>query len=95
MGRPSKYSPEFRAEAVKLVQETQRPISQVARELDVNTETLREWVKKHRQEHENANPDLNLNERARLKELERINREQAMEIEFLKKAAAYFAKNRP
>lgn len=95
MGRPSKYSPEFRAEAVKLVQETQRPVSQVAQELGVNTETLREWVKKHQREHEKNNPDLNLNERARLKELERINREQAMEIEFLKKAAAYFAKNRP
>ncbi|MGW9419770.1 IS3 family transposase [Cellulosimicrobium funkei] len=92
MGRPSKYSPEFRAEAVKLVQETQRPVSQVAQELGVNTETLREWVKKHQREHEKKNPDLNLNERARLKELERINREQAMEIEFLKKAGRVLRK---
>ena len=73
--------------------ETQKPISQVARDLGVSHETLRNWVRKHKREHRNDEAPLDINERARLKELERINRQQAMEIEFLKKAASYFAKD--
>ena len=43
MGRNSKYSPEFRDEAVKLVIETSRPIVEVAREIGVNPGTLGNW----------------------------------------------------
>ena len=45
----------------------------------------------YRREHAGEEPPLTVNERARLRELERENREQKMELEFLKKAAAYFA----
>lgn len=95
LGRVSKYSPEFREEAVKQVIESQRSINLVAKDLWISSETLRNWVRKHKQEHPQEEPSLDLSDRARLRELERLNREKDMEIEFLKKAAAYFAKDRP
>jgi transposase len=45
VGRPSKYSEEFRADAVALVLATEIGIAQGARDLGVNPETLRNWVK--------------------------------------------------
>ena len=45
MGRPSKYTEEFRRDAVDLVRSSQRPINQVARELGMSHETLRNWVR--------------------------------------------------
>ena len=45
VGRPSKYSEEFRADAVALVLTTEIGIAQGARDLGVNPETLRNWVK--------------------------------------------------
>ena len=45
----------------------------------------------YRREHAGEEPPLTVNERARLRELERENRELKMKVEFLSKAAAYFA----
>ena len=87
----TRYSPEFREEAVKLVLETSRPVAEVARELDMNPETLRNWLKRRREEHGGEEPPLGVSERARLREVERELREARMENAFLKKAAAYFA----
>lgn len=94
MARQSSYTPEFREEAVQLALKSSGPVSQVARELGVHPETLRSWVRRHHREHGTRDsPSLDVNERARLKELERRNRELEMENSFLKKAAAYFAKD--
>ena len=87
------YSPEFKEEAVKAVIETSRPIAQVAKELGIHEATLGNWVNTYRREHTGDEPPLTVNERARLRELEREARELRMENEFLKKAAAYFAKD--
>lgn len=86
-----KFSPEYRDEAVKMVIETSRPIAQVARELGINEGTLGNWVNRYRTEHAGEEPPLQMSERARLRELERENRELRMQAEFLKKAAAFFA----
>jgi transposase len=48
----------------------------------------------YRKDHVGYESELGLEDRARLRELERINRELCMENEFLKKAAAYFAQDR-
>ncbi|MGB6455965.1 MAG: IS3 family transposase [Streptosporangiaceae bacterium] len=88
MPRPKKsFSPEFKDEAVKMVIETSRPIARVAKELGINEGTLGNWVSVYRREHAGEEPPLTVNERARLRELERETREQKMELEFLKKAA--------
>ncbi|MFF0723137.1 transposase, partial [Micromonospora sp. NPDC003816] len=46
LGRPSKYTEEFQRDAVDLVGSSGRPINQVARELGLSHETLRNWVRK-------------------------------------------------
>lgn len=91
MGQYRKFTPEYRVEAVKMVIETSRPIAEVARDLGINEGTLGNWVTKYRDEHP-ASEELGISERARLKELEKENRELRLEREFLKKAAAFFAK---
>ena len=70
-------------------------MNEVAQDLGVNSETLRNWVKKYRRENSSETSSLDVSERARLRELERLNHEKDMEIAFLKKCAAYFAKDRP
>ena len=90
--KQQKYSPEFREETAKLVVVGQQPIAQVARDHGLSETTIGNWVRKYRDEHGGDEPPLELSERARLRELERENREMAMELAFLKKAAAYFAR---
>lgn len=85
------FSPEYREEAVKMVLESSRPVAQVARELGLNEGTLGNWVNAYRKEHADDEPALSVSERARLRELEKENRELKMEREFLGKAAAFFA----
>ncbi|WP_329529670.1 transposase [Streptomyces sp. NBC_01462] len=71
-----------------------KTISETARDLELNPETLRGWVKKHQKQQEpSADADLTVSERARLKELERRIREVEMENVFVKKCAAYFARD--
>ena len=89
--RRRKFSPEFKDEVVKMVTESSRPIAEVAREIQVNEGTLGNWVNKYRVEHVDEEPPLTISDRARLRELERENRELKMKAEFLGKAAAFFA----
>jgi transposase-like protein len=89
--RRRKFTPEFKSEAVRMVIESSRPIAEVARELHVNEGTLGSWVARWRAEHVDEEPPLSVSERARLRELERENRELRMKSEFLGKAAAFFA----
>jgi transposase len=93
VARTGPYTPEFREEAVQLALKSNRPIAHIARELDINAETLRTWVRRYEREHGSPAGELTLDERAKLKEAERRVRELEMENAFLKKAAAYFAKD--
>jgi transposase-like protein len=86
MAKRNKYSPEFREEVVKLVIESSRPIAEIARLHQVNEGTLGNWVNRYRDEHADDEPELTVNERARLREAERVSRELRMENEFLKYA---------
>ena len=74
-----------------MVVETSRAIADVARELGISETSLGNWVRAYREKHAEDEPPLQLSERARLRELERENRELRMEADFLSKAAAYFA----
>lgn len=90
--RRRKFSPEFKCEAVKMVIETSRPVAEVARELGINEGTLGNWCKLHREAHVGGEPPLGISDRTRLRELEREVRDLKMQNEFLKKAAAFFAR---
>ena len=85
-----KYSREFRAEAVKLVQEHGLTIGQASRDLGIHASMLSRWLKKAR---ELAEPGA-LSEAER-REFQRLRKENAVlkrERDILKKAAAFFAK---
>lgn len=92
MSRGKLYTPEFKEQAVKRVIEGSEQISKVARELGVNDKTLGGWVSAYRRKNAGRPLPVDMPEQDRVRELERRNRELEAEVAFLKKAAAYFAK---
>lgn len=90
--RRRKFSPQFKAEAVQLVIETGKPIAEVARDLGVVAQTLGNWVQAWRDANPEPEAQLSPVERVRVKEMEEEIRRLRMENEFLKKAAAFFAR---
>jgi transposase-like protein len=87
-----KYTQEYKDEAVELVISSGRPIAEIARDLGINEGTLANWVNTARKSGKVKEKPLDTDERARLRELEEENRRLKMERDFLKKAAAWFAK---
>lgn len=85
------FTPEYKDEAVKVVIEGSRPVAEVARDIGVHEQTLRNWVAAYRKVHAGEEPPLTISERARLRELEKELRELRLKSEFLGKAAAFFA----
>jgi len=94
MGRPSKYSLEFREQAVELVRVTGKAVAEVARDLSINDTTLGNWVKADNAERGVTDSSgllpLTAAERAELTKLRRENAKLKVEREILKKAAAFF-----
>jgi transposase len=88
--RRAKYSPEFKAEAVRHVAQTDEPLSAVAHNLGVHTSTLKTWVGAARPE---PREPLTEDERSELQRLRRENRELRTERDILKKATAFFARH--
>ena len=97
MGRPSRYSPEVRERAVRMVRVHENEhgsqwaaICSIAEKIGCTAETLRKWVRRVERD-EGRRPGATTDEQARLKELERENRELRRANEILRKASAYFA----
>ena len=67
-------------------------VAPVARDFGINEQTLRNWVNAHHQRVPDSEPPLTMNERARLRELERENIELREKTRFLGKSAAFFAR---
>jgi len=91
-GKGKRYSPEFKEQAARQVVDNSLPIAQVARELGINDTTLGFWVKAYRKQLAGQPLPADMPDDERVRELERRNRELEMEVAFLRKAAAYFAK---
>jgi transposase len=91
-GRGKRYTPEFKEQAARKVVDNSLPIAQVARELDINDTTLGFWVKDYRKKLAGQPLAPDMPDAERIRELERRNRELEAENAFLKKAAAYFAR---
>jgi transposase-like protein len=88
-----KFSPEQKADAVRLVRESGN-LSQVSRDLDLTPSVLHKWVKQAEIDAgRGPKGALTSEERAELQRLRRENRILQMERDFLKKAAAFFAKD--
>ena len=88
------YSPEFKAEAVRLYQQSGKSLQEIASDLGVSTNSLRDWVRRAENGGTPKGPNssaLNQDEREELKRLQRENYILREEREILKKAAAFFA----
>ncbi len=90
-GRPSKFSPEFRRDAVALVLDEQRSIADVARSIGVNEGTLGNWVNKERVGR-GQRVGLTVDERAALADLRAENAQLRMERDLLKRSLAFWVK---
>jgi transposase len=91
--KPKVYTAEFRESAVKLANDSDKPIAQTARDIGVNENTLHTWISKYSRPVENSKSGRN--DEHLYEELKRLKREVAQlteERDLLKKAAAYFAK---
>jgi transposase len=76
-----RFDPEFRAGAVRIVQETEKPIAQVAKDLGINAGTLANWVQMDRlaREQDTNGGELAESEREELARLRRQRTEWAKE----------------
>jgi transposase len=92
MPAPKKYPDELRERAVRLVMESGRPIAQIAQDLGIHREALRKWVRQAEADAGSRRDRLTSEERERLKNLERENRELRKANEILKAASVFFAK---
>ena len=88
MGRYRKFDEDFRQGAVRVVEETGKPIAQVARDLGVNEGTLGNWVGKARRAREGVDAPLSESERDELVRLRRENTELRMQRDVLKRSTA-------
>ena len=88
-----KFTPEFKAETVKLVRESGKTVGEVARELDLTETALRHWVQQADID-QGKGPEgaLTTAEKEELTRLRREVRTLRMERDLLKKWAAFFAK---
>lgn len=92
MPRSSKYPEQFRKDAVELVRSSGRPLRHVARDLDLNHETLRNWVKAAAKQAATPPGGSASADDSELRALRKRVAELEVEKEILRKAAAYFAK---
>ncbi|EFA6622967.1 IS3 family transposase [Escherichia albertii] len=99
MTKNTRFSPEVRQRAVRMVLESQdeydsqwAAICSIAPKIGCTPETLRVWVRQHERDTGGGDGGLTSAERQRLKELERENRELRRSNDILRQASAYFAK---
>ena len=92
-----RYSAEYRRDAARLVFNSDRSLRDVGDELGLDHETLRRWVntegaREEAEKVESQDP-LSVRERLELEELRRRNAQLEKDVEFLKKASAFFARD--
>ena len=88
---PRPHPPEFRRRAVELARERAKPVAEIARDLGISESCLRRWMGVADVD-EGRKEGLSSDERKELVELRRKLRVAEMEVEILKRAAAFFAK---
>jgi transposase len=89
---PAPHPAEFRQRAVELARIGDKPVAQLAKELQISESCLRNWMAQADADDGGRQDRLTTVEKKELTELRRRNRQLEMENEILKRAAAYFAK---
>jgi transposase-like protein len=88
---PAAKPPEFRRRAVDLARSGQQPVAKVAADLGISESCLRRWMAQDDVD-AGRREGISTDERRELVELRRRNRVLEMEVEILKRASAYFAR---
>jgi transposase len=86
------FTAEFKAEIVELCQRGDRSVGQVSRDFDLTETAVREWVKQAERDAGTRSGGLTSSEREELAALRRDNRRLREDVEILKRATAFFAK---
>jgi transposase len=86
------FTPQFKAEIVELCQRGDRSIGQVARDFDLTETAVREWVRQAERDAGTGDGGLTSAERQELAVLRRENRRLRGDVEILRRATAFFAK---
>jgi transposase len=89
------FEPEFKREAVRLYDERRAagvPVSRIAHDLGVRPRQVREWAQQQRAAETTAPSPTGETPEQELRRLRRENKQLRLEVEFAKKAAAYFAR---
>lgn len=88
---PRAHPPEFRQRAVELARLREKPVAQIAQDLGISDSCLRNWIAQADRDEGRRSDGLTSDERAELVKLRRELRVAKLEVEILKRAAAYFA----
>jgi transposase len=86
------FTPEFKAEIVELCQRGDRTVRQVSQDFDLTETAVREWVKQADLDAGTRSDGLSSDEKAELAALRRENRRLREDVDILKRATAFFAK---
>jgi len=86
------FTAEFKAEIVELCQRGDRSIGQIAKDFDLTETGVREWVKQAERDAGTRSDGLTTAERDELAQLRRENRRLREDVDILKRATAFFAK---
>jgi transposase len=86
------FTAEFKAEIVELCQRGDRTVRQVSQDFDLTETAVRDWVKQAELDTGTRTDGLTSDERAELAQLRRENRRLREDVDILKRATAFFAK---
>jgi transposase len=91
------YTREFKIEAIRLAAESDRPVTQVARELGLRVNQIYKWRKQleEKQDHAFSGKGVATDKDTEIRRLKKALADSQEENEFLKKTAVFFAKNQP
>jgi transposase len=89
---PKAFPPEFRRDVVAVARKGEAPISQIAKDFGISESCLHRWLNLADIE-DGVRPGVTSSESAELRELRKRNRVLEQEVEILRRAAAYFAKD--
>ena len=89
---PAPHPPEFRRRAVELARERVKPVAELAKDLRISESCLRNWLAQAEADEAGSENRLSSAEKKELTQLRRDKRRLEMEVDVLKRAAAYFAR---
>ena len=90
--RRRSFTPEFKAEIVEVCRRGDRTIGQVAKDFDLTETAVREWLKQAERDAGTGDGGLTTSEKDELAQLRRENHRLREDVEILKRATAFFAK---